>query len=192
MIQETRLHTAPSLLTFPDLTTRVVSLINDGFSDPHAYPTKGGATQRLSTSGELYDALGPDGFIAVTYHIDFFGREKAVACACTTEWKGDLAGEKEGAEDGGYEIKAVTSLPGYRKMGLVSVCLDVLTAELVRRSEDRVLKLWVHSVEENTGTYWRKRGWQFVREYSMPAGHYISPNSATGFWLAILLKELTV
>lgn len=80
-------------------------------------------------------------------------QKEAVACACTAEWAGDLGGYEDGIEGAGYELKAVTSLPKYRKLGLVQRCLQALIAELRSRAKNGVLRLWVHAIEECTRTY---------------------------------------
>lgn len=62
--------------------------------------------------------------------------EKPVACACASKWLGDLGGQNAGKEDGGWEVKAVTSLPAHRRAGLVGKCLEAVNVELVRREKE--------------------------------------------------------
>lgn len=227
------IHTAQALLASPSTATHIINLINKGYQDPSAYPSSTDASTRFRDPSHLHSALGENGLVAVAYgdisSASRTGQEggeeqgkkegedengdrnedenegsEMIACACAAEWTGDLGGLNSGKEDGGYEIKAVTSSPLYRKSGLVNACLEALTKELVGREKEKrtkkveegkgngVLKVWVHAVEEYNGPYWRKKGWEYVRGYDMPAGHYISPNSVTGFRLILLLKEVEV
>ncbi|PVH95763.1 hypothetical protein DM02DRAFT_675236 [Periconia macrospinosa] len=215
---EIRIHTASTLLARPSLANRIIALINKGYLDTSAYPSSTDASQRFRDGAHLHSALGDNGLVAVAYHVSSqseiesktpYDEESGepVACACASQWTGDLGGENSGKEDGGYEIKAVTSAPAHRKAGLVNACLGALIEELVGREKRRrieeehvgggvrgrgSLKVWVHAVEEYNGPYWRRKGWSDVRAYELPAGHMISPNSVTGFRLLVLLKEVEV
>jgi hypothetical protein len=167
--------------------------VNVGYTDPAIYqPTQWTEVEdRFKTAQALYDALGLQGLVAVV----FTGKDEAepVACACTSPWKGDLYPTELNVMDSGapqevgWEFKGVVTKSGWNKMGLVGRCIDVLTKEIARRQNEASIRLWIHTVEEVNGEYWRRRGFEEVRRHQMPAGHWYS---RSGFQLVVMFKDV--
>ncbi|KAF1952969.1 hypothetical protein CC80DRAFT_495077 [Byssothecium circinans] len=207
----TKVHKSSALRADADLAARISTFVNIGYRDREVYLLSQWVelTDRFETREAIFDAVGSEGMFAVVWNMpsrgegkeeeqEKEGKAEAVACACISPWTGDLGPERAGAEDGGWEIKTVTTKEGWKKMGLAGLCVQALIDEVIeieRRNvrergeevEGTRVKLWVHAVEEVNGEYWRRRGWRFVRAYERPAGEWAS---RFGFVLGVFGKEV--
>ena len=79
-----------------------------------------------------------------------------------------------------WEVFSVATLgiPRYRKKGLVDQCLRKVDQELLQRAKlahvegyKHKVQMWLHTIDEVNGTYWRKKGFQDVGErHILPKG----------------------
>lgn len=191
-----RLHHASAIRTDAALASTITSFVNEGYrymSPESASRWDGVYGDRLPNPESIHAALGHDGIFAVIY--EPHDATTPIACAATKRWKHDLEGLNEAGEDG-WEIITVTTRVEWMRRGLAGRCVDALVADVIRQAREgekrergSKVKIWVHTVEDLNGAYWRKKGWEEVRSYDKPAGHW---GSKYGYRLLVLLQEFQV
>jgi GNAT superfamily N-acetyltransferase len=191
-----RLHHASTIRADSGLASRITTFVNEGYrySSPESelrwsrvHP------DRLPDADSIHQLLGDDGLFAVIYHPH--DKSTPIACAAAKPWTGDHGGYVE-TTVGGWEILTVTTNVEWMRRGLARRCVDALVEDLVkqRRSNEKrdsnaKLRVWVHTVEDLNGTYWKKQGWVEVRAYDRPVGEW---GSKLGYRLLVLLQEFDV
>ncbi|KAH7402099.1 hypothetical protein DE146DRAFT_455200 [Phaeosphaeria sp. MPI-PUGE-AT-0046c] len=205
---ELRFHHASSIRASPTLAESIRAFVNEGYSYMTAerklrWEYIYGA--RLPSPETLFETVGEDGMFAVLYHRihqdDDEARreerwsEKPIACAATKRWKGDLEncrGDK-GAEEEGWEILTVTTLPEYMRKGHAGTCIDALVEKLQTQAREggcEKVTIWTQAVEELNGRFWKNRGWvEEVRSYEQPVGHW---GSRYGYRLLVLKRDFVL
>ncbi|KAH7120903.1 hypothetical protein B0J11DRAFT_407372, partial [Dendryphion nanum] len=141
---------------------------------------------RLNDGDDLLDTIGDKGVLAVLYD-----KDEPIASAAVASWKGDMESGSVGRNETGWEVKLVTVKIGYMKQGLAGRCINALEEHLLTQQKETLgdgpLRLWIQTVDDVNGDYWRRRGWKNVRSFEKPVGYW---GSYHGFHLMILLKEL--
>jgi hypothetical protein len=191
---QARIYSFHALVSNPTLSSTILDLVNAGFMDTTVYIPSlwtSPLPARFKTLSDLYETIGPKGHLAVIHN-----KDEVVACAIASPWKGDLFPDEQcekvdtdGPEEVGWEIKAVTTKKGFNKLGLAGRCIDGLKKEIARVENVERVRLWVHTVNEVNGEYWRRRGWREVRRTKMPIGLW---GSVFGFWLVVMYMDIDV
>jgi hypothetical protein len=190
------LHHASAIRADATLASTITSFVNEGYR----YRSPESVSRwdrvygdRLPYPESIHATLGDDGIFAVIY--DPQNSTIPIACAAMRRWKHDLEGLNEPGEDG-WEIVTVTTRVEWMRRGLAGRCVDALVEEVVRqvrgnetRNHGAKVNIWVHTVEDLNGAYWRKKGWMEVRSYDKPAGHW---GSKFGYRLLVLLQRFGV
>ncbi|KAF1931297.1 uncharacterized protein M421DRAFT_56708 [Didymella exigua CBS 183.55] len=177
---EPTLYTVSDLKSDPSLVTQITELVNDAFSrskKSDLVKWRQGEQRRFPNDDLYFDMLGTEGVIAVICDITEEKR-KVVAVASAVPWKGGWNKEGAGVEEG-WEVKAV-AVDGdtrYMRRGLAVQLYAFLEQHLIFESKqlgvstigrrfnstDR-LTLWILAAECINGPYWRRRGYELVRQ----------------------------
>lgn len=201
-----------------ELLSKINHLLNTTYHQPdlsgHNSKPLTFSKDRIQTRDQLVHELGPQGLICVavdTSIIQSGGASDIVACASLKPYKGSPVSQwrrrtmENGRPDvdarpdhgltrpgsgGSWEVATCASRddPRYRGVGLVSRCVDVIVAELLRsRAGQQPVKLYVSALHESgRPEYWERRG--FLRQGEpehAPAGVWGSNES---FRIATLTK----
>jgi GNAT superfamily N-acetyltransferase len=190
------LHHASAIRADATLASTITSFVNEGYrymSPKSALRWDSVYGDRLRNPDSIHTTLGDDGMFAVIY--DPQNSTIPIACAATKRWKHDLEGMNEPGEDG-WEIVTVTTRVDWMRRGLAGQCVDALVEEVVRQARrdetcdaGSKVNIWIHTVEDLNGAYWRKKGWVEVRSYDKPIGHW---GSKFGYRLLVLLQKFEV
>lgn len=192
----TTVYTAVELKESPNILQDVLRVINLAFTERESLGFKG---PRFANHDQLLKMLGPAGLCAVvrSQHI--------ILAACSViPWRPHEDGVVNKAmketrpnnfvlvEKGlSYEVKAVATAnaPESRGRGLVGMCVRELVSRLfVRHPGESTLLLWIQLAEDQSGPYWRKRGYEQVGHTEMmPKGTW---ESTRDFQFSTLVKRV--
>ncbi|KAF9697806.1 hypothetical protein EKO04_004223 [Ascochyta lentis] len=197
------LYTPSDLKNDPELVNEITNLVNDAFyrsklADPVKWRQARG--RRFPTNDLYFEMLGQEGVVVAIFDNDA-GRRKVVAVAAAVPWEGGWKKEGAGVEDG-WEIKAVAvdGSAQYLRRGLAVKMYSFLEQCLVSRTresglsttgrrlaEEDHLTFWILAAECINGVYWKKRGYEIVRQdtYGPPTW-----GCQTSFEMIVLRKNV--
>ncbi|KAM3069232.1 hypothetical protein ACMFMG_010747 [Clarireedia jacksonii] len=162
------IYTGEELNASPKVLHDVVHAINLAFSK---HQSTGFDPPRFANTDELLEMLGSEGLCAVIrFNVTILASasiipwsphpDSVVAQTLSEQRPKDSLLISRGLS---YEIKtAITAdTPEARGKGLVGACIQELVARLRGSGDDEML-LWVQTVEDQNGPYWRRRGYELV------------------------------
>ncbi|QDS75683.1 hypothetical protein FKW77_007672 [Venturia effusa] len=171
----TLLFTQSSLYMNESLESQIATLVNTSFHEIPNFTT----TPRFANPSDISRELGDEGLIAIAFDpVPGADRDRPVACisakkdALPSILIGSGADEDEAVDGKGphfkiYGVATLASPNGYRKKGLIPLCLRALRDAL---PQDSVV--WLETAEAANGPYWRKNGFEIVRKEMRPAGFW--------------------
>ena len=203
LFSEPTLYTVSGLESDPSLVSQITDLINEAFSrSKKADPVKWrqGERRRFPSDDLYFEMLGKEGVAATIFDITEEKR-KVVAVAAAVPWEGGWKKEGAGVEEG-WEIKAVAvdADARYLRQGLAVRLYGFLEQHLLLKSKqqgisttgrkfastDR-LTLWILAAECINGPYWRKRGYELVRQETAEPPTW---GVLTSFEMIVLRKDI--
>lgn len=197
------MYTVSDLESDPSLVSQITDLINDAFTrSKKADPVKWrqGERRRFPNDDLYFEMLGTEGIAAVIFDI-VEEKRKVVAVAAAVPWQGGWKKEGAGVEEG-WEIKAVAvdADARYLRRGLAVQLYAFLEQQLILKSKqlgrsttgrefhstDR-LTFWILAAECINGPYWRKRGYELVRQQTAEPPTW---GVLTSFEMIVLRKDV--
>jgi GNAT superfamily N-acetyltransferase len=203
LFSEPTLYTISDLKSDPSLVSQITDLINEAFSrSKKADPVKWrqGERRRFPNDELYFEMLGTDGIAAIIFDITEEKR-KVVAVAAAVPWQGGWKKEGAGSEEG-WEIKAVAvdADAKYLRRGLAVRLYAFLEQHLILKSKTLgmsttgrkfgstdQLALWILAAECINGPYWRKRGYELVRQETAEPPTW---GVLTSFEMIVLRKDI--
>lgn len=185
------------------MVSQITDLINEAFSrSKKADPVKWrqGERRRFPNDDLYFEMLGTEGVVAVIFDITEEKR-KVVAVAAAVPWQGGWKKEGAGVEEG-WEIKAVAvdADARYLRRGLAVQLYAFLEQHLLLKSKrlgvsttgrkfDSIdqLTFWILAAECINGPYWRKRGYDLVRQETAQSPTW---GVLTSFEMIVLRKDI--